>query len=252
MKKVIFTLVILSFLFSANGQQKKVANNYSQLSSITQLISWSDIYNGMNELPGYESKVVKMSNLPKVLDDYLEIYELDGDKDKKKQAVLFKKNKEKIIKYLEDSNRFGETRGSVLIYDTENLPFGFATYNNSLVFYQTGIYSDHAYNTLRLNSDQRALKAAKDIALPTLYNVKNLTNIPELGYFLIIVGYTAKDFSSDSVADSDAETIGLLVSKSNVVKYQDAGLTDEQLLKTSILYNANKASGSNLKKISTQ
>jgi len=157
------------------------------------------------------------------------MYNLDGDAGQKKQAALFKKYQSKITDYINGSTSFGETRGSILVYNSDNFQCGFVNNSGSLTFFQTGIYSKNSYNTIRLNSTQRALSAAKDVALPTIY-----------------------DFTSDSVADSDAETIGLLVSKNNAIKYINAEFTDEQLLKNSILYNINSATGGNIKKISTQ
>ncbi|WP_286710211.1 MULTISPECIES: hypothetical protein [Sphingobacterium] len=253
MKKFILISLIVFCNAATYAQQKKTAvNPYKDLSDVSSIIQWSSIHNKMSELPGYDMPVIEFARTAELLPKYIEMYNLDGDAGQKKQAALFKKYQSKITDYINGSTSFGETRGSILVYNSDNFQCGFVNNSGSLTFFQTGIYSKNSYNTIRLNSTQRALSAAKDVALPTIYNFSALKDISEIKHFLIIVGYTSKDFTSDSVADSDAETIGLLVSKNNAIKYINAEFTDEQLLKNSILYNINSATGGNIKKISTQ
>ncbi|WP_286767175.1 MULTISPECIES: hypothetical protein [Sphingobacterium] len=250
MKKVLFFLIALISITLGNAQTKKkapVKNAYETLSPVDMVISRCGIYNSMSLLS--TPKTFEAKRASELIDPFIKVYQ--EDKTYKDEWRLLSKYKSQIAEYYKGISSFGESKGVIKLADVNNFPSTFATYNNKLTFVQTSVYSDYNYNTLRLNANARAMKAATDIALPSLYNFEPLLEIPEIQFFMIVVGYTAKDFTSDSIADSDAETIALLVSKANLKRYIRAEITDEQLLKLSIIYNINKATGNNIKKLTT-
>ena len=249
MKKVL--LMLMTFLaVSLCYSQKKVttqSTSYVNLTPIDLVISKCGLYNGMSLLS--KPKKIEAKRTVSLIDDFIENY--TNEESRKVEGALLKKYKRQISDYYLGISSFGETSGAINFADEKSFPSTFTAYNGKLVFVQTGIYSDFAYNTLKLDSRERAMKAVSDIAIPSLYNFKPILDVSEIQFIMIIVGYTAQDFSSESIADKDAETIALLVSKTNLKKYINAEITDEQLLSLSIVYNINKATGNNIKKLST-
>lgn len=252
MKNVIVLIFLFVGMINVNGQVKKTPPNpYKNLIDIESLLRYCDISNSIHALSvkfGGEGKDVPGSKTIELLGPLLKVLE-NGDLTQKAQFKYLTKYRTSVNEYLNGLSNFGEEKANVIIYDSEVFHLGFTTFKSSLSFYQTGIFYNYSLNTLKLNPNERALKVATDVGLPALYNFKNLNSIPEIKYFTVIVSFLAKDFSND---DSDTETIALIVSREYLHKYLKAEITDEDILKSSILYSINKATGTNIKKISTQ
>ena len=246
MKKLLLLVLLLQFSFSIFAQS---ANNYEGLIDASRLISRCGIINSLTFLANRTGSgtIISAKKSGELIDNYITIY-TEGDN--KQEGKLLKMYREKIVSYIEDIDSFGATGGALAYDDEERFTSGFCQYNNQLVFVQTGIYSDYNYNTIRLDATARAFKALRDISLPSLYNFRPLENIDEIKYYMIIVGYTAKDFTSESIADADAETVAFLVPKAGLTKYLNAEITDDELIKLSVIYNINKTTNNNIKRLS--
>lgn len=244
MKKIL--LIILLFPLIGIAQQT-TGVNYRGLQNVVSSINRAALLNNITSLEMNVdiSKVsyLKPNDLNKVIDEMIV-----QDKNEKNK-VLSLKYINKIKKYYEDIIGFGDANSEIILVEKTNEPYEFTTFNGSLTFCQSGIFSKSSYNTLKLNSDQRASSVVKDVLLPSLSNFKPLLTIPEIKYFCIIAAYTAKDFSSDSKYDADGETVAIVIPKSTIQKYLASQLTDEQIFKLASFYNVNKNTNGMVKKI---
>lgn len=188
----------------------------------------------------------------KVMDPIIDLYLLDHaatkDPADKQAYALIKKNKELIKNYYAEISGFGDTDPYLYFKKESDLPFSFNLFNGLVTFTQSKIFYDSSVNTLKLDADQRANLVAKNMLLPSLYNLKPLLASSDIKYFCIIGGYLAKDFSSDSIANKDGEVVAIVIPKSVLTKYINADITDDDVFKLATFYNVNK-NGANLRKV---
>lgn len=248
MKKSLLLMFVLALSLTSSQAQKTTDQSpYNDLSSINEIIKKSDFYNDLTIVLGPTSSAVAANGTSELLEKFIEKNSFSTDPAMKLENSLLEKYQTNIKSYLEEITRFGETEGTLNFIDKERFPSGFANYKNQLTFCQAGIYSQYEYNTLKLNSTERAKKIVNEILLPSLYNFELLLDVSEIKFFAVIAGYTVRDFSSDSANDKKGETTAIVVSKANVKRYISAEITDEELIKLSIVYNINKATNNNIK-----
>lgn len=244
MKKLILVPFLLLFLVV---QAQQVA--LKKLPPVNMLIERQSLINkitalGLN-LGTSESHGTKA--VPVVCDQYAIEYP------KFLEVQLIKKYKSNIKEYFEAIDGFGESKPKLYFKANEKeleIPFDFAINNNMLTFVQLGVFSDFAINTYNSDADKRASIVAKGTLLPALFNFKPLLKVADIKYYCLVVGFLAKDFTSDSdVLNKDGETIAIVIARSVLIKYINAEITDEDVFKMAYFYSENKNSGGNLKKI---
>ncbi len=231
-------LLVFSIVFSNGYPQVSTLENYIDIvkhETLNNIVTTSSIR--ANTVQNYEASVLR---------PLMDVYLSTKTEDNKSKSVKFflEKHKAKIYDYLDRIYSFGDM--PPLIYHIipddydriTNIPFGFAKNNNSLVFYQSGIFYDKVLNTFNQSSDERASRITKEILLPSLENFKNLLTVSEIRYFALIAGYMVQDFSSKDL--EDGETVSILISRDTLLKYLNAQITAEQVFSLSQFYNSNK------------
>lgn len=243
MKKIVL-IPILMFCLSVQAQKTALP----KLSPVNTLVQRQALINKITALAlnvgSSESHVAK--TVPLVYDQYA------TEHPKFSNVQLIKKYKSNLKEYFEGINGFGESEPKLYFQANEKeleIPFDFAINNNMLTFVQLGVFSDFAINTYNSNADKRASIVAKGTLLPALFNFKPLLNVTDIKYFCLVVGFLAKDFTSESAVNRDGETIAIVISKSVLTKYINAQITDDDVFKVASFYSENKSSGGNLKKI---
>lgn len=176
---------------------------------------------------------------------------------KKDQNHKFLLNKREVIEsYFDKISRFGDTPGELHIDlpeegDSVNyIPFGFLEFNGAATFYQSRVFYDKQLNTLQLDELERAKRVAQSVIIPSLSNFEALLGQTDIAYFAMMVGYVAKDFTSESIADFHGEMVAAVVSRALIQKYIDAEITASEILKTASWYQCNKNEIGAVRKIS--
>lgn len=228
-----------------------------KLAPIVQIIKRESVQNRITALSIRTG--LSESHHVKTAGSLIDLFNIDNAKSTtpeiKANVTLFKRNANILKSYFDDVTSFGDNSPE-LYYSIPKegepfteMPFGFAIFNNVMVFYQSGLFYNKSLNTIKLGGDERAKLVTKEVILPSLSNFEPLLSSTDIKYFSIIVGYTAKDFSSDSVADEDGETTAIVIAKSILKKYLNAELTDEEVFAQATFYNVNKNAGITVKKI---
>lgn len=156
-------------------------------------------------------------------------------------ASLLKKNKTKVVEYFKNLRLPDKAISSIIPpegSDSSSFPFEIVTTSLGNTFIQYGVISRSNYNTLQLNTKERAKLVLEGVAAPFADNFKPLTSIPEINSYGIMVSYGAKDFS-EKYSSPKAETVLLLIPKTVLIKYAKAEITDVQLLSQSKIYGIN-------------
>ncbi len=113
-------------------------------------------------------------------------------------------------------------------------PVRLATKDGELTLFITSIGSDHVYNTLRLDTRQRAAKEIQASILPELKQFRSLS-VPSIKNYGVIAIYGTKDFSQED-SSPRPELVALVASASNCRKLADATITEEDLVAASDVY----------------
>lgn len=119
-----------------------------------------------------------------------------------------------------------------LLYN--ELPVRFASRDGELTLLLTTVASDNVYNTLRLETKERAAKEIQDTVLPELKQFR-IVRSPAIKNFGVIVVYGTRDFS-DSDSSPRPETVALIASAANCQKLEEAEITEEDFVASSDIY----------------
>lgn len=245
--KTVFLLFLLFFTCYTQAQ------SINSIEPISQTIQRHSLLNKMIALTFNYKKPMHVKGIAKLSEIYTTEYKESSDPLIKSTVTLLNNNSDKLARYFNSISSFGESE-PYIYFDTPKegeilqLPFGFSSQNNGIVFYHAGIFYDKALNTLVANANERAKSVIKNVVLPSLFNLEELMSSESIKSYCIIVGYVAKDFSKESDM-GDGETVAIIVTKPVLKKYIEAVITDEQLISQSVFYNSNKAIGGNIKKI---
>ncbi|HTK20505.1 MAG TPA: hypothetical protein VL442_13350 [Mucilaginibacter sp.] len=236
--KTLFTTLSALICLSAFSQKKNI-NNYQKLQTTYAFINYEA---GMNYIYGSDPRSVAEIQPSTVV---LSIRDSLKSKSNDPWLKYMKKYSPALIDYYNSINKFGETSG---VFDEEGLPFCFTEQNNSLAFVQACVFSKYTYNSVKVDADERARLATKNILLPSLSNFETLTKIPEIRYFALVVGYKVQDFT-ESNALADGETTAIIIPRQLLLDYINSKVTDAEVMKRAMFYNKNKNS-SNIRKLS--
>ena len=143
------------------------------------------------------------------------------------EQALFKKHRDSL------STVVGSTLRPLLYSE---IPARFALKDGALTLLLTTLDSENVYNTLRLDSRQRAAKEIDAIALPAIERLSTV-RAPDVKYFGVIVAYGTRDFSQeDSSKTPEAELVVLVAQADRCRKVSDAELTEEEFVDTADVY----------------
>lgn len=251
MKKLIFLFMVFFYL-NANSQVKilelkpfiDIVKFEAQMTSVTAFV----VSKG-------KSKTVNIKDFLPIVDAYILNFDKKGGNEDAKNAELLSRYKSYLKKYIDGIYSFAGSNSDIhynlkpVIEEITNLPMGFAQFNNSLTFYQSGVYYDKILNTIRLSADERASLIAKECVVPSLNNFKPLLDIDEIKYFGLIYSFVAKDFTSDEVINAEGETVTIILPKEILKKLMNLEITPEEVYSSATFYNSNKNSGGILRKI---
>jgi hypothetical protein len=165
---------------------------------------------------------------------------------RKQVSLQSKKYNAAAINYLDGLHTFGETSANMILDLNGNLPLSMSIIGDKKVFIQSGIFDSYSLNTLKLDPDERAKHIVKSVILPSLSNFQPLADI-EIDFFVLNVGYIAKDFSDDN--SGDGEMTSIVIDKATLLKYINAEITDSDVLRLSKFYNSNKNMSGSIRRI---
>ena len=238
----------MAFVF-VNGQTNKKKNSKPSSSSSNDNALFYVIEND-----GVKSGIIGLSlqsstGTTKVysMKSYVDIFKDSLNRCKPAENVLLKKYSTPLVNYLNSAFSFGETPSDVYV-ENSTFPFCFISKNGGLCFVEGGIFNKYSLNTLKLNADERASHIVKSVIMPSLANFKPLLEIKEIKYFVLDVGYLAKDFSEEY--SGDGELTSIVISRELLIKYVNAEITDSDVFKSALFYNINKNMGIDVRKIS--
>lgn len=253
MKKLSLSLLLLVFYcIDANSQEN--------LSKLRTFLDIAKIEAQISRIKGFgistgKSKTITIKDLPTIVD----AYNLNANNSKDDEAVtngtLLTKYKTDIKKYCEEVYSFAGSSSEIYydlkpdIKEIKSIPIGFALHNNSLVFFQSGVYYDKIINTLKLSADERASFIAKECVVPSLKNFGPLLHVNEIKYFALIYSFIAKDFSSDEMPNAEGETVTIIVPKEAIKRFINLEITQDELYSAALFYNSNKNTEGGLRKI---
>ena len=151
-----------------------------------------------------------------------------------------------IEKYRADITKLFSVSGPLLY---TGLPVGFALKDNGITLILESLGSANVYNTLRLDSKQRATKEIQETVLPAIkrFAVVDSTDIKNFG---VVVAYGSKDFSDESeVGNLEAEIVALVASSETTKKLAAAELTEEEFVDAADVYLMDRDTIKELRKI---
>jgi hypothetical protein len=120
------------------------------------------------------------------------------------------------------------------------IPVRFASKDNGLVLVEASVGSDNVYNTLRLETKERAAKEIVATILPAIKQFRGI-NVPDVKSFGVVAIYGTKDFSApDSIPEP--EVVALVASVENCRKLDEAEITEEDFVASSDIYLVDKDS----------
>ena len=126
-----------------------------------------------------------------------------------------------------------------LLYTGES-PVRFASKDNGLVLVEASVGSDNEYNTLRLETKERAAKEIVATILPAIKQFRGI-NVPGVKSFGVVAIYGTKDFSAPD-STPEPEVVALVASVENCRKLDEAEITEEDFVASSDIYLVDKDS----------
>lgn len=222
-----------------------LGQNKTDLEPFIEVMKYESVMTSIKSYSINDGKVslINFKDFPQVMDLYLK----DGNHKFDKNITMIKMHKEKILEYCD--RNIGvmnfDLPDSISLFN--RLPFGFASFNHTPIFYQSAMLYDKNLNTVRLSGGERLELVAKNVVVPFLDNFKPLLDITEVKSFGLIYSYIAKDFT-DNYATPYGETIVIVVPKEILNKYFNLEITSDEVILSSVFYG-NTERG-DLKKIS--
>lgn len=125
-----------------------------------------------------------------------------------------------------------------LIYT--QVPVRFASKEGGLVVVETSVGSHNIYNTLRLETKERAAKEIVATVLPAIKQFRGI-NVPEVRGFGVVVIYGTRDFSAPD-STPEPEAVALVASVENCRKLDQSEITEEDFVAASDIYLVDKDS----------
>ena len=116
----------------------------------------------------------------------------------------------------------------------------FASKDNGLVLVEASVGSDNVYNTLRLETKERAAKEIVATILPAIKQFRGI-NVPDVKSFGVVAIYGTKDFSAPD-STPRPEVVALVASVENCRKLDQAEITEEDFVASSDIYLVDKDS----------
>ena len=123
--------------------------------------------------------------------------------------------------------------------------------DDGIVLMLKNIISPNKYNTIRLDSKQRAAKTISSAILSSLQHFRVLFSNKEINYYGMIVGYGSENFLNQGKYNSDlmAEAVGVIVSADQCKRFVNGEITDDELIDSTDVYVADRDMMSGFKKI---
>lgn len=147
------------------------------------------------------------------------------------EHVLIVRNQAVLIRFLKQVTK-------PLLY--LDLAVRFASKDNDLVLVETSVGSNNIYNTLRLETKQRAAKEIEATVLPAIKQFRGI-NVPGVKSFGVVAVYGTKDFSAPD-STPKPEAVALVASVENCRKLDEAEITEEDFVASADIYLVDKDS----------
>jgi hypothetical protein len=210
---------------------------------------WLSLNSGVVKGMSFNEASLKLST-------YLEkAPEADNGKGSLSQFEILKKDEEAISKLLESLS--GTQKGlmgfTLPLLNDSIVPFISIVRHkneNTFIFFRT--VSPNDYNTLRVDTKQRAAKTISASILPILEHFINSLSPTNYKYFGMVVGYGSENFlNKDKRTEKDlvGEAVALIVSFETARKFVKGGITDDDLVQASDVYLIDRDMKSGIKKI---
>lgn len=158
------------------------------------------------------------------------------------QSAMDTKEDKKLTPYVETLHNLllaldtlGKDKAYFLV-EKDEIPFSIINYNGkkSIMIYSLGVPS--VYNTFKLTAKERASKVILSNIIPALKNIDKILNKSDFKYYMLFLTFGSKDFTkSDDQDNLKAETIQMIIAKSECRKFVDNQLTDQELVDKSII-----------------
>jgi hypothetical protein len=225
----------------------------SPLPSILDRIGlWlSDAKAGWNHV---HSAAIYLRNATTVNEDIEKWLATDTDKDdgdgRLAELRLIKKHQDAIEKTIISLGMF--SKGIAGFVPKAGNAVAFARHKDgSLILLFKNMASQNKYNTLRLDSKQRAGKTIGMAILPSLQFFHLLYPIKEIKYYGMIVGYGSENFLNKDKPENDlsGEAIAVIVTSAQCERFTKGEITDQELIDTSDVYLNDREMTTGIKKV---
>lgn len=134
--------------------------------------------------------------------------------------------------------------GNIIYFEPDTLPVQFSEFQNTTCFIVSSAEISIVLNSLKLNENERIIKALKEYSLPILYNFQTSFNDSDVKYLGFTITYGVRDFSTDEkdALNTNQEVVSIVFSKADLNKFINAELSDNDFIKKSNILLKSKVS----------
>ncbi|MDR3598510.1 hypothetical protein [Clostridium sp.] len=227
--KLLFLFLIVCVSIPVPAQKKISYKGLSEISGevLNSKISHDIILASIGRYNGFKNRDSALTDL----DHWLNNYNPDSTYDEEKaQYKLLKKN----YKEIKDILYYTSLVTSNLAYYNIPLLLGLTKNNPTLLYHS--LVSKSIYNTLKMDSRERAKDQLNSIIYPSLKTFVSYLGQTDIKYFGVSVAYFSKDFANDKDYEIKVEALVLIAPIKTISDFINGKITDTDFLDLSDIY----------------
>ena len=212
----------------------------ARVKTATGLIRWDPGYAFMATI-SWEAWAVGVEGSELITQDKATSLVASSEYPKKVDGGPEKPQRQLSLKAKYQKNLVGFTKSFIYVGESvryaSDQPFLFCDYEDRPCLVINAIASENTFNSVRLNSRQRATRALETFIPGAAKSLLDSFQLPkDLGFFIVTIVYGSKDFTND-YASSSAEAVSVVAKAEDWAKFAKAKTTIQEFLKTAGVYS---------------